>query len=268
MAAVWPLQMPSSAKAVLISLADNANDDGYCFPSIHTISERVCLGRTAVIDAIKWLEQHGALKADRSNGRHTTYTLTPGAFTNPSAIRTGDQQAHEPNQSAKRTGPDNKPVRQADGTSPESGRDQSAKRTLTVKEPSRNRKEGDAQARPPDVPERAWSDWLAVRKAKRSGPVTDTALAGMRREAAKAGISLDDAVRICAEKSWAGFDASWNWQPNARASPQGPPTAADARRAFVASITGHRTRATSDDPRTIDVDISQPDPPRIAAGCG
>jgi hypothetical protein len=80
MSQCWPLKMPPSPKAVLISLADNANDQGHCWPSIDTIGERTCLSRRAVIDAIKWLEAAGALTADRSNGRHTTYQVTPSAF--------------------------------------------------------------------------------------------------------------------------------------------------------------------------------------------
>ena len=73
-------------------------------------------------------------------------------------------------------------------------------------------------------------------------------------------------------KSWPAAWRTWVGKeraplPMARASPQGPPTAADARRAFVASITGHRA-ATQPDPRTIDVEPVQPEPPRIAAGCG
>lgn len=115
MAACWPLQMPPTQKAVLISLADNANDHGDCWPSIATIAERTCFGKTAVIDAIKWLEQHGALEADRTNGRHTKYRVTPKAF----------------NLSATQTGPAAEPVRHADGFQLEPVReaDQSAKRT-------------------------------------------------------------------------------------------------------------------------------------------
>jgi hypothetical protein len=42
--------------------------------------------------------------------------------------------------------------------------------------------------------------------------LTETALKAMEREAAKAGISLDEAVRICAEKGWRAFNASWRWR--------------------------------------------------------
>lgn len=75
MSKAWPLKMPPTAKAVLISLSDNANDSGYCWPSLDTISVRTCFSKRTVIDAIKWLELHSYLTANRSNGRHTTYQL-------------------------------------------------------------------------------------------------------------------------------------------------------------------------------------------------
>ncbi|WP_434107673.1 hypothetical protein [Paraburkholderia caffeinilytica] len=51
-------------------------------------------------------------------------------------------------------------------------------------------------------------DWLTLRKAKRAS-VTETAMAGVEREAAKAGITLENALRMCCERGWAGFRASW-----------------------------------------------------------
>lgn len=53
------------------------------------------------------------------------------------------------------------------------------------------------------------SDFLAVRKAKRAGPLTKTALAGLQREASKAGLSLSDAIAYCCEVGWQSFNASW-----------------------------------------------------------
>ena len=55
------------------------------------------------------------------------------------------------------------------------------------------------------------ADWLAVRKAKRAA-LTQTALDGMVDEAHKAGISVAEAVRICAVRGWQGFKASWDWR--------------------------------------------------------
>lgn len=76
MSLCWPLQMPSTAKSVLISLADNANDAGHCWPSIPAIAKRTCFSERAVTNAIHWLEKNDFLIADRDNGRHTKYQLT------------------------------------------------------------------------------------------------------------------------------------------------------------------------------------------------
>lgn len=58
-------------------------------------------------------------------------------------------------------------------------------------------------------------DW---RKARKS-PITVTAWDDLKAEAAKAGVSPGEAVRICAAKGWRGFNAGWNWQSAARGSP-------------------------------------------------
>ncbi|WP_250451175.1 helix-turn-helix domain-containing protein [Caballeronia sp. ATUFL_M2_KS44] len=87
MSACWPLQgMSLAQKAVLISLADNANDQGVCWPSIATIAKRICASERAVQNAIKWLESAGIVLANRNNGRHTSYTITPAAYAPPQEI--------------------------------------------------------------------------------------------------------------------------------------------------------------------------------------
>lgn len=81
MSACWPLQgMSGPQKAVLISLADNANDEGVCWPSVARISERTCLAERTVQTAIKWLGQVGLLSVRERMGRSTIYTLTPEAY--------------------------------------------------------------------------------------------------------------------------------------------------------------------------------------------
>jgi hypothetical protein len=115
----WPLSMPPTAKSVLVSLADNANDHGHCWPSIDTICTRTCFGRDAVIDAISWLESAGAVKANRENGRKTTYMITPASFnegySRPSrrtVARVRNGLATDQMQSGKPTGRANPPVGQ------------------------------------------------------------------------------------------------------------------------------------------------------------
>lgn len=118
MSKCWPLQLPVVAKAVLISLADNANDEGYCWPSLATICTRTCYGRSAVSEAISWLADNGYLTILRSIGGVNRYVVRP----DPSASRMGVE------------GKDlQDPVRQPDYPRPPRGPDPSASRTLTVK---------------------------------------------------------------------------------------------------------------------------------------
>ncbi len=62
-----------------------------------------------------------------------------------------------------------------------------------------------------DVDPKIVSDWLKVRKEKKAA-TTETAIAGVRREAEKAGLTMQEAVKLCCENSWAGFKASWDWK--------------------------------------------------------
>lgn len=60
-------------------------------------------------------------------------------------------------------------------------------------------------SRPPDVSESVWCDFTAQRKTK----VTETALAGIRREAQAALIPLEDALAMACERGWQSFKADW-----------------------------------------------------------
>ncbi|WP_097223521.1 MULTISPECIES: helix-turn-helix domain-containing protein [unclassified Pseudomonas] len=81
MTACWPLQSMSPAqKAVLISLADNANDDGVCWPSVSRIAQRTCLSERAVRTALRWLEHAKILTAHQRSGRSTWYTVSPSSY--------------------------------------------------------------------------------------------------------------------------------------------------------------------------------------------
>lgn len=83
MSQCWPLQMGRTEKSVLISLADNANDQGVCWPAVDTIAMRCCLSDRAVQKAMDWLEAHGLISRQRKTGRSTVYTVTPGNYEPP-----------------------------------------------------------------------------------------------------------------------------------------------------------------------------------------
>ncbi|GKT19787.1 YdaU family protein [Acidovorax sp. SUPP2522] len=61
----------------------------------------------------------------------------------------------------------------------------------------------------PGVDDKLMADYLIIRKSKKVGPLTETALQGIQREAEAAGLSVADALRACCEHGWAGFKATW-----------------------------------------------------------
>lgn len=60
----------------------------------------------------------------------------------------------------------------------------------------------------PDVDQAVVADFKRLRTSKRA-PITATAVDGIRREAAKAGVTLEAALRTCCERGWTGFKAEW-----------------------------------------------------------
>lgn len=81
MSQCWPLQgLSVTQKAVLISLADQANDDGVCWPAVGTIAARCCMSARAVRTAMDHLEAVGLLTRDRRFNSSTVYRVTPANF--------------------------------------------------------------------------------------------------------------------------------------------------------------------------------------------
>lgn len=59
-----------------------------------------------------------------------------------------------------------------------------------------------------DVSPQVAADFRKLRAAKKAA-ITQTAVDGIRREAAKAGLSLEAALAMCCERGWTGFKADW-----------------------------------------------------------
>ena len=54
------------------------------------------------------------------------------------------------------------------------------------------------------------TEWLKVRKSK-TLTNSQTALNGFIREQKKSGKDINEVLKKCVEKSWGGFDSSWDW---------------------------------------------------------
>jgi hypothetical protein len=73
---------------------------------------------------------------------------------------------------------------------------------------SSSNKNTSAIAPPDGVSPSVWQDFQKLRKAKKA-TLTDTALAGIVREAGKAGWELEAALQECCARGWTGFKADW-----------------------------------------------------------
>ena len=94
MSQCWPLQSLSvTQKAVLISLADQANDDGVCWPAIGTIAKRCCMSARAVRSAMDHLEEVGLLSRERRFNSSNVYVVTPAKFNAAAVASKGKRKA-------------------------------------------------------------------------------------------------------------------------------------------------------------------------------
>ncbi len=76
MSAAWAVKTNHTDKLVLMALADGANDDGVCWPSVSTIAEKSCLSVRGVQAAVARLNNAGILRKVMSNGHSNTYLIT------------------------------------------------------------------------------------------------------------------------------------------------------------------------------------------------
>lgn len=73
----WEANLPCPSKLVLISLADQANDDGVCWPSIATLTRRTGLDERSIFRHLATLEKLGHLHREQRPGRSNVYHVHP-----------------------------------------------------------------------------------------------------------------------------------------------------------------------------------------------
>lgn len=93
---VFDLELPPTPKLVLLVLADHADDQGFCFPGIATISRRASVSERTAMRVLARLEESGHIARSRRhlvNGNRTSngYLLTPDQATEWQVTNEGDQ---------------------------------------------------------------------------------------------------------------------------------------------------------------------------------
>ena len=191
MASLWPIKMSPTKKSVAISLADNANDEGFCWPSIKKISERTCLSERAVQKAIKSLIDDGVLVLTERSGRSNVF------------------QINEPR--SPRTTCTPPPHHVHPTPAPRAPR--------TVKEPSKEPSLNNTVAKatfdlPEWVPVSVWNSWIEYRKSRRLS-VSAAAMNGhisLLNKFRNQGMDICAVIQQSIEQGWQGLFALKNQQ--------------------------------------------------------
>lgn len=114
--ATWELELPAHLKIVLLSLADQANDDGECWPSQAYISKRCGTSTRQVGTNLRKLREMGLVEMVKRRRRKTAvYRITlldeqdqkpaSGQGEPPTSV---DHYAHDRNHTSSETGQDRK----------------------------------------------------------------------------------------------------------------------------------------------------------------
>lgn len=231
----WAMSQPvpkSSAKFVLVAMADCVNGEQQhmtCWPSYKHLTERTGQDVKTVEAGLRRLREAGFItdtgERKGTTGQVIVYRLnTPeiGAVetdgkTPVFPVKTPVFPIKDPQISHER------PPKTGDGTS---------------KEPVIGTSKEHGDARLSEIPPNFLSDYLEVRKAKKAGKFTSTAISGMEREAKKAGLSLAQAVQVCAELGWQGFNAGWYEQRMSKQRPNKQADTIEALTGGLASVNG------------------------------
>jgi Helix-turn-helix domain len=199
MTLAWDMDIPSTEKMVLLCLCDYADDNGgSCYPAISTLAKRTSKNTRTVQRALRWLQSNNICVGSERAGNSTNYTINLDGFVRGDSL-SGVTPRH----------------RGGDTTPPRGVTNTTQRGDTTPPNPLRTTKgttKGTTIAKklflPVGVDELVWNDFLAIRKAKRS-PMSETALAGIEREAKKAGLTLNEALTECTARGWQGFKADW-----------------------------------------------------------
>ncbi|MDK2594410.1 helix-turn-helix domain-containing protein [Pseudoalteromonas obscura] len=233
----WKQDLNASQKLLLLSLADRADEDHCCWPSITRLVKDTRLNEKTIGANLKKLQALGLIRdTGRRKGvtgkvkvyqligvedeRFSNSTKTGVIKNNVSEkpIDKGSQEAKETNnpksggisENPPKNGGLNTPKNGGLNTPKNGGQNQSLEPPI---EPNKNKtkKSLDYSCWPSMPTPQVLNDWLAMRKRKKAD-VTQTVINRFADElkiAATHGVSVDDCLAECVVRNWQGFKFEW-----------------------------------------------------------
>jgi hypothetical protein len=204
-------------KLVLLKLADNANDQGECWPSYNYIAEQCEMSRRSVMDHVKKLEKSGFLrreyrkgvKGNSSNVFHLDFDENTG-LGGESAALPSESVALPPSESAALPS-ESAALPLVNLLHPEPVTLEPVNESLKDLVTTSKNSALDFSKWPALPGKQVFKDWLAVRQQKKA-KLTQTAinrLAPHLVKAVEAGCSVDAVFELCVSRCWIGFEFDW-----------------------------------------------------------
>lgn len=186
-------------KLVLLKLADNANDDGICFPSYQYIADKCEMSKRSAINHIDDLIKMGFVtkkaRKNKDGSSANLYLLHLEQGSEKSAL--GGENIS--------LGSENFALGGSEKSAPITSHS-----LEPVNEPKKTTQKSESEMLLEQfgISGQLAKDFITHRKAKKA-PITETAMNGFLREANKAGLSVEESVAISIERNWQGFKATW-----------------------------------------------------------
>jgi len=204
MTAAWALDLPTGEKIVLLSLADNANDTGHCWPSMATIAKRAGMTTRGAQLIVQRLEAGGHIHREQVIGKGCNYYIHPSKIIIATPERRSPRTTFAPNETTLT------PERRSPKPSGTTITDKKA----TLSHPKRASK--PTLLLPDCIPAQPWADFLEMRKAKGAKPTAraqELLIAKLLR-LAEDGHPPGDVLNQSIEGNWTGLFAIKDRQQN------------------------------------------------------
>lgn len=189
-------------KLVLLSLADNANDAGECYPSLTSVAKRCEISKRTAIRAIQSLAEKGHLTQISRPGRNSTYHIHPNTSDNVTPVSQSHQCTGVTSVTESPTGDNVTPLPLPYKPSPSENRHK----------PSARRSGGRVAdpKNPPDEPPpsnlnvEAWHRWEQYRRQIRK-PIHPASWLSAQRKLAAFGTDQEPVVEQSIANGWQGL---------------------------------------------------------------
>jgi hypothetical protein len=227
MTLAWQTELRQTEKLVLLALADNANDEGQCFPAVATLMSRCCMTDRGVQKVIGALVHLGHLTQHFRPGKSTVYIVHPRTTVHPEQRFTPERQfAPPPNGGSPPPPNGSSPPEKKKTSSLEPSVESSLNHHGAVNGAKKSARAESEEPPPSNLNVEAWHRWEQYRREIRR-PIKPVSVPAAQRKLAGFGADQGAVVEQSIANGWQGlfdlgrkatasrgFDTADEWRPS------------------------------------------------------